>query len=82
MKSFSATDLKNKTGLFVESILKEPVEIQKSGRTIAVAIPKEEYERLVEVENRYWAERAKAAEARGYATESQIKKLLSRAKDA
>jgi prevent-host-death family protein len=82
MKTFTATELKNKTGQFIESALKEPIEIMKSGRTIAVVLPKDEYDRLQSLADAYWADRARNAEATGWASRAEITALLHAAKRA
>lgn len=82
MKTVSASDLKNKTGQFVESVVREPVQIYKSGRAVAVALPQDEYERLVAIEDAYWAGRAHQAEVRGYASKAEVSKLLKAAHHA
>ena len=40
--------------------------IQKNGRSVAVVLSLEEYERLEALENAYWTARAEEAEAEGY----------------
>lgn len=43
MSTISATDAKNRFGQLLEMAQAEPVEIQKSGRTVGVLISPEEY---------------------------------------
>ncbi len=80
MKTFTASEVKNKTGLFIESVLREPVIIQKSGRDVAIVIPKEQYDLLMSREDAYWASRAMKAEVKGFASKSEITALLNSAK--
>ncbi len=82
MKSYTATELKNKTGQFIESVVKEHVAIYKSGREVAVVMPKDEYDKLMAMQDAFWAERAQHAEAKGFATEAEVAELLEAAKRA
>jgi len=66
MKKVTATQLKNNSGECLELSLQEPIQIEKSGRTVAVLLNVNEYERLVSLENEYWLARALEAEKSGY----------------
>lgn len=66
MKSAKATEVKNHFGEFLESVLIEPVVINKSGRPVAIMLSWREYERLAALENAYWAIQATEAEKEGY----------------
>lgn len=46
--SVTATDAKNRFGELLEMARKEPVHVQKNGRTVGVLVSREEYQRLVE----------------------------------
>jgi prevent-host-death family protein len=46
--SMTATDAKNRFGELLEMARKEPVHIQKNGRTVAVMMSPEEYQRMIE----------------------------------
>jgi prevent-host-death family protein len=46
--TIAATDAKNRFGELLEMARKEPVHIQKNGRTVAVMVSPEEYQRLLE----------------------------------
>ena len=48
MAKISATDAKNRFGELLEMARKEPVEVQKNGRTVGVMLSVEQYEKLVE----------------------------------
>jgi len=82
MKKVTATELNTKTGECLEKAQKEPLEIEKNGRVIAVLIAREDYERLSQLENEYWLARVEAAETSGYlgtdATADFFKKMLTR----
>ena len=62
----TATEVKNKFGKYSDIARKEPVFVEKTGRKSIVLIAFEEYERLVQMEDAYWAEKAERAEADGY----------------
>lgn len=46
MTTIPATDAKNKFGELLEMVHKEPVEISKKGRTVAVMLSIESYEKM------------------------------------
>ena len=62
----SATEVKNKFGKFSDIARNEPVIVEKTGRKTIVLIAFEEYERLIQIEDAFWAEKAERAEAEGY----------------
>ena len=62
----TVTEVKNRFGEFLERATREPVEVQKSGRGVAVILSSEEYERLSNLEDRYWGERAREAAKDAY----------------
>ena len=66
MKNAKATEVKNRFGEFLDSVLIEPVVINKSGRDVAVMMSWREYERLAALEDAYWATQAAQAEKEGY----------------
>jgi prevent-host-death family protein len=48
LPSMTATDAKNRFGELLEMARREPVLIQKNGRTVAVMVSPEEYQRMIE----------------------------------
>ncbi|MEA3360752.1 MAG: type II toxin-antitoxin system prevent-host-death family antitoxin [Thermodesulfobacteriota bacterium] len=62
----TATEVKNKFGKFSDIARNEPVIVEKTGRKVVVLIAFEEYERLTQIEDAYWGEKAVRAEADGY----------------
>ena len=62
----TATEVKTKFGKFSDIARKEPVFVEKTGRKAIVLIAFEEYERLTQIEDAYWAEKAARAEADEY----------------
>jgi prevent-host-death family protein len=75
----TATELKNRLGQYLDVAEREPVIIEKSGRKKSVLISHDMYMKFVAFEDAYWGERAKQAEARGYAKQKDVEKLLKRA---
>jgi prevent-host-death family protein len=46
--TITATDAKNRFGELLEMARKEPVHVQKNGRTVGVMVSPEEYQRLID----------------------------------
>lgn len=76
MKETAATTAKNGFGHLIEMAMTEPVAIEKKGRPIAVLISFDEYKRLIELEDRYWGERALKAIDGGFMTAKETSKWL------
>jgi prevent-host-death family protein len=76
MKEAAATDVKNKFGQMLEAVMSEPIAIEKKGRPVAVMMSIAEYERLVQIEDRYWGERALKAIEEGFVSEAKTRALL------
>ena len=81
VKTINAREAKNSFGKLLDDARRETVAIERYGRTVAVLMPVEEYERLEDMENTYWLERAETADANGYVgtneSEEFLKKLAS-----
>ncbi len=60
----------------MDSALVEPVMVQESGRNSVVIIAATEYERLISIEDAYWAARAVKAESGGCATDVDVAQLI------
>src|SRR5438876_11452108 len=73
----SATEVKNRFGEFLERALREPVEVEKSGRPVAVLLSREEYDRLQAMEDRYWGDRAIEAARSGHIGHDEAMRLLT-----
>jgi len=74
----TATEVKNKFGKFSDIARNEPVIVEKTGRKAIVLIAFEEYERLTQIEDAYWAEKASRAEANGYVGPEESMAFMSR----
>jgi antitoxin Phd len=76
MQLVSATELKNRLGLYLDISETAPVIIQKSGRVKSVLISNSMYEEFLAYEDAYWAAKAKAAEEQGYLGAKASEELL------
>ncbi len=72
----TATEIKNHFGEYLEGALLEPVVIEKTGRSIAVMLSMKEYERLMALDDAYWAKKALEAEKAGYIGRKESSKFL------
>jgi antitoxin Phd len=66
MTNVSATEVKNRMGRYLEQSISEPVIIEKTHRPFAVLLSYKEYERLKNLEDAYWAEKANQSEKEGF----------------
>lgn len=82
MKTITATECKTRLGEYLETVRTEPISIEKTGRAVAVLISRTEYDRLIALENSYWLERAKEAEAGGYIGNEKSMELLKEGMNA
>lgn len=82
MREAAATDVKNKFGQMLETAMAEPITIEKKGRPVAVMMSMIEYQRLVEIEDRYWGEKAGKAVEAGFVPEKDTRAWLKRKLDA
>lgn len=78
MKTANATDVKNKFGKYLDHARTEAVEVRKTGRPVAVLLSWNEYERLMALDNAWWAEQARNAEKKGYVGPAKTMKLIKR----
>jgi len=76
MTRTTATEMKNHFGEYLEGAISEPVIIEKSGRSIVVMLSVKEYERLMELDDAHWAQKALKAEKAGYIGPKEALKLL------
>ena len=58
MTTMTATEAKTKFGELESQVRTGPVRVTKSGRDTMVILSAEEYDRLIELEDRLWGERA------------------------
>ena len=85
MTTVNATYAKQNFGACVADAARHPVVIEKSGRPTVVMISYEEYQRLNELEDAMWLQRAQAAAAGGYLSvedsDDFVQKRLARASE-
>ena len=74
----TATEFKRKLGQYLDAAERNPVIIKKSGRVKSVLISSEMYETFLTMEDAFWAERARQAEAGGYIGEDETVRILKR----
>ncbi len=76
MTNATATEVKNRFGEFMDKAQREPVTVEKTGRSYAVLIGFDEYQRLIALEDAYWAAKAIKAEESGYVGSDEAMRLL------
>ena len=64
MRSLGAREAKNAFGRLLDDARIEPVAIEKHGRAVAVVLSVDEYSRLENLEEAYWASKADAVIAK------------------
>jgi PHD/YefM family antitoxin component YafN of YafNO toxin-antitoxin module len=62
--------------------MSEPITIERKGRPVAVMMSITEYQRLAEIEDRYWGEKARKAVEEGFVKEENTRAWLKRKLDA
>lgn len=78
MKTYNATDAKNKFGQLLEDALVQPVGISKKGRTVAFLVSASEYKRLTAIDEAELTKRALSDDSKGYLSEEETKNLLDK----
>jgi prevent-host-death family protein len=78
MKTANATDIKNRFGEYLDTARLEPLAVNRNGRTVAVLISAEEYERLSALDDAWWAMQAAESEASGYLGPEKSMEFLMR----
>lgn len=77
MVSIRATDAKNHFGHLLDTAQHDAVLIEKNGRSVAVVLSHEEYQRLLDLEEKLWALKADLAKAKGFHSEEESEALLA-----
>jgi prevent-host-death family protein len=77
MRKFSAKEAKDHFGELLDTAQKEPVEIQKKGRSVAVVVSLSEYQRLESLEDTWWANKAKKVLQEGMLSAKESEALLA-----
>lgn len=76
----ASTEVKNRFGEFMDKAQREPVTIEKTGRSYAVLVGFEEYQRLLACEDALWAAKADAAKASGFVGSDAAMQILEELK--
>lgn len=71
-----ATDAKNQFGHMLDMAQREAVLIEKNGRSVAVVLSNEEYNRLTRLEEDLWEIKAQLAKARGFHSVEESEEIL------
>ena len=76
MKTLGASEAKNRFGELLDLARREPVQIAKKGRNVAVVLSIEEFERLSNLEDEFLAIKAEKARQEGFIGISESEALL------
>ncbi|NET65376.1 MAG: type II toxin-antitoxin system prevent-host-death family antitoxin [Moorea sp. SIO1G6] len=76
MKTLGASEAKNRFGELLDLARREPIQITKKGRNVAVVISIEEFERFLELEEELIAIKAEQAQQEGFIGLSESEELL------
>jgi prevent-host-death family protein len=77
MKTLGASEAKNRFGELLDLARREPIQIAKKGRNVAVVLSIEEFERFLDLENQLLALKAEKAHQEGFIGISESEALLS-----
>ncbi|MFM7474979.1 MAG: type II toxin-antitoxin system Phd/YefM family antitoxin [Microcystis aeruginosa] len=77
MKTLGASEAKNRFGEMLDLARREPVQIAKKGRGVAVVLSIEEFERFSDLENQLLALKAENAHQEGFIGTVESETLLS-----
>lgn len=78
MKEFKSTRAKDHFGELLDESRNEPVKITRNNKEVAVVVSIQEYNRLIELEDSYFASKAKEAAKQGYIGKSKSEALLEK----
>ena len=76
MKTLGASEAKNRFGELLDVARREPVQITKKGRNVAVVLSIEEFERLSDLEDELLAFKAEKAQQEGFLGTTESEALL------
>ena len=82
MVQIRATEAKNQFGHLLTLVQRETVLIEKNGRSVAVVLSQENYDRLKASEEALWALKADMARKEGFHTPEESEKILEKLLDA
>ncbi len=76
MKCVREEEMQKGFGRYLRMAVTEPVCIESTQQPVAVLLAFKEYERLKQLEDMYWGEKALEAEAEGYIGEKESMKFV------
>lgn len=76
MLHLRATDAKNQFGYMLDTAQREAVSIEKNGRSVAVVLSDQEYNRLLQLEDALWALKAQLSKKKGLHSEDESASIL------
>jgi prevent-host-death family protein len=76
VKTMAAKEAKQSFGQLLDDAQREPVQIERNGRPVAVVISAAEFERFEALEDAYWGRLAEEAEKEGYLGVEESERLL------
>jgi PHD/YefM family antitoxin component YafN of YafNO toxin-antitoxin module len=76
MKCVREEEMKKGFGRYLRMAVVEPVCVESTHQPVAVLLAFKEYERLKQLEDMYWGEKALEAKAEGYIGEEQSTKFV------
>lgn len=76
MKTLGASEVKKRFSELLNLVQREPIQIAKEGRNIAVVLSTEEFKRLLELEDELLAIKAEKAQKEGFIGTSESEALL------
>ncbi len=82
MKTLGASEAKNRFGELLDLARREPVQITKKGRNVAIVLSVEEFERLSILEDELLAMKVEKAKEEGFIGLSESEALLREIMDA
>ncbi|MDF2965316.1 MAG: Antitoxin of toxin-antitoxin system StbD [Rickettsiaceae bacterium] len=77
MTIINSREAQSNFGELMIKVIREPVIIQKHGKTAAVLISPEDFEKFQKLEELYWALKVEAAEKNGYLSTQESDDLLN-----
>jgi len=83
MDTISAKDAKNNFGKLLMDAQRDPIQIQKHGRPVAVVISAKEYAEMEAMEDSYWSARAnEVLKNPNWASKEEVEELFAEIDDA
>jgi len=78
MLTMNAKEAQAHFGSIMSNVIKEPIAIKRYGKTTAVVISYEEYQKFQNLEDLYWSLKVEEAEKEGYATHEESVSILNK----